>query len=154
MRQRYRLRPLQVRVAGNERVDVFFRLAEYGFSQLVQALLDAPMFEVRWRWNSSRALAVQRNRNGKRVPPQFQRMAAEDFVAQVFPDQLACLDREIAARMLDRTLLIRPACLAPLPLAGVPGWWATDQQNDQFYQDSSVFRPPPANFQAAPVHQL
>ena len=69
-------------------------------------------------------------------------------------DQLACLDREIAARMLDRTLLIRPACLAPLPLAGVPGWWANDKQNDQFYQDSSVFRPPPANLQAAPVHQL
>ena len=59
---------------------------------LVQALLDAPMFEVRWRWNASRALAVSRNRNGKRVPPQFQRMAAEDFVAQVFPDQLACLE--------------------------------------------------------------
>jgi ATP-dependent Lhr-like helicase len=57
---------------------------------LVQALLDAPMFEVRWRWNTSRALAVARNRNGKRIPPQFQRMAAEDFVAQVFPDQIAC----------------------------------------------------------------
>ncbi|MDR2214053.1 MAG: DEAD/DEAH box helicase, partial [Pseudomonadales bacterium] len=52
---------------------------------LIQALLDAPMFEVRWRHNANRALAIQRNRGGKRVPPQFQRMAAEDFVAQVFP---------------------------------------------------------------------
>ena len=59
---------------------------------LVQALLDAPMFEVRWRWNATRALAIQRNRSGKRVPPQFQRMDAEDLVAQVFPDQLACLE--------------------------------------------------------------
>ncbi|MEX2332895.1 MAG: helicase-related protein, partial [Pseudohongiella sp.] len=57
---------------------------------LVQALLDAPMFEVRWRWNATRSLAIQRNRSGKRVPPQFQRMDAEDLVAQVFPDQLAC----------------------------------------------------------------
>ena len=57
---------------------------------LIQAMLDAPMFEVRWRWNATRSLAIQRNRNGKRVPPQFQRMDAEDLVAQVFPDQIAC----------------------------------------------------------------
>lgn len=59
---------------------------------LIQALLDAPMFEVRWRWNATRALAIQRNRNGKRVPPQFQRMDAEDLVAHVFPDQIACFE--------------------------------------------------------------
>ena len=59
---------------------------------LVQALLDAPMFEVRWRWNATRALAIARNRNGKRVPPQFQRMDAEDLVAHVFPDQIACFE--------------------------------------------------------------
>ncbi len=59
---------------------------------LIQAMLDAPMFEVRWRWNATRALAIQRNRNGKRVPPQFQRMNAEDLIAQVFPDQIACFE--------------------------------------------------------------
>ena len=57
---------------------------------LIQALLDAPMFESRWRWNATRSLAIQRNRNGSRVPPQIQRMQAEDLIAQVFPDQLAC----------------------------------------------------------------
>lgn len=57
---------------------------------LIQALLDAPMFEVRWRWNATRSLAIQRNRSGKRVPPQFQRMDAEDLIAHVFPDQIAC----------------------------------------------------------------
>ena len=67
---------------------------------LVQALLDSPMFKVRWRWNASTALAVIRRRAGKRVPPQFQRMQAEDLIAVVFPDQLACPenlpgDREI-----------------------------------------------------------
>ena len=35
---------------------------------LVQALLDAPMFTVRWRWNASRALAIPRFRGGRRVP--------------------------------------------------------------------------------------
>ena len=67
---------------------------------LVQALLDAPMFEVRWRWNASTALAVLRRRGGDRVPPQIQRSVAEDLIAQVFPDQIACLeniagDREV-----------------------------------------------------------
>ena len=59
---------------------------------LVQALLDAPLFEVRWRWNATIALAVQRMRNGQKLPPQWQRNQAEDLVAVVFPDQLACLE--------------------------------------------------------------
>lgn len=59
---------------------------------LTQALLDAPLFEVRWRWNASIALAVQRMRNGQRLPPQWQRNQAEDLVAVVFPDQLACFE--------------------------------------------------------------
>ncbi|MEX1198042.1 MAG: DEAD/DEAH box helicase [Pseudohongiellaceae bacterium] len=59
---------------------------------LIQAMLDAPMFEVRWRWNATRSLAIQRMRSRGRVPPQFQRMDAEDLIAQVFPDQLACLE--------------------------------------------------------------
>ncbi len=59
---------------------------------LIQALLDAPMFKVRWRWNASTALAVPRFRGGKKLPAQLQRMDAEDFVAVVFPDQLACFE--------------------------------------------------------------
>ena len=55
-------------------------------------MLDAPMFQIRWRWNASTALAVPRRRNGQRVPPILQRMQAEDLVAVVFPDQLACLE--------------------------------------------------------------
>ncbi|MBL4716410.1 MAG: ATP-dependent DNA helicase, partial [Bacteroidia bacterium] len=59
---------------------------------LIQALLDAPMFEIRWRWNASRALAVLRRRAGKKVPPQIQRMNSEDLIALIFPDQLACFE--------------------------------------------------------------
>ncbi|MDR2876605.1 MAG: DEAD/DEAH box helicase [Chromatiales bacterium] len=59
---------------------------------LIQALLDAPMFATRWRWVTNIALAVPRNRNGRRVPAQFQRADAEDLVAVVFPDQLACFE--------------------------------------------------------------
>jgi ATP-dependent helicase Lhr and Lhr-like helicase len=59
---------------------------------LTQALLDAPMFGTRWRWNASVALAIKRNFNGKRAPAQFQRSDAEDLLAVVFPDQLACAE--------------------------------------------------------------
>ena len=59
---------------------------------LVQALLDAPVFDVRWRWNANISLAVPRFRSGKKVPPQIQRMQAQDLVAVVFPDQIACAE--------------------------------------------------------------
>jgi ATP-dependent Lhr-like helicase len=57
---------------------------------LVQALLDAPMFALRWRWNATVALALARFRGGRKVAPQLQRIAAEDLLAAVFPDQVAC----------------------------------------------------------------
>ncbi|MGR9107751.1 MAG: DEAD/DEAH box helicase [Gammaproteobacteria bacterium] len=67
---------------------------------LVQALLDAPMFKIRWRWNCTCALAIRRFQGGKKTPPYLVRMQAEDLISSVFPEQLACLenisgDREI-----------------------------------------------------------
>jgi ATP-dependent Lhr-like helicase len=59
---------------------------------LVQALLDAPMFPTHWRWVASIALAIKRNHNGKRAPAYFQRNDAEDLMAVLFPDQIACAE--------------------------------------------------------------
>ena len=59
---------------------------------LVQAFLDAPVFQTRWRWNTTISLAVPRNRAGKKVPPQLQRMLADDLLAAAFPDAAACLE--------------------------------------------------------------
>jgi ATP-dependent helicase Lhr and Lhr-like helicase len=59
---------------------------------LVQALLDAPLFQTRWRWNTTVSLAVPRFRGGRKVPPQLQRMQAQDLMAAVFPDAAACLE--------------------------------------------------------------
>ena len=59
---------------------------------LVQALLDAPLFNVRWRWNANVSLAVPRRAGGRKVPAPIQRMQAEDLVAVVFPDQIACAE--------------------------------------------------------------
>ena len=57
---------------------------------LTQAMLPAPMFGARWRWNATRALAILRFRGGKKVPPPIQRMRSDDLLASVFPDQVAC----------------------------------------------------------------
>ncbi len=65
---------------------------------LTQAVLDAPLFGIRWRWNAGRALAVPRSRGGRRVPPPLLRQQAEDLVAVVFPDQLACLENIVGER--------------------------------------------------------
>jgi ATP-dependent Lhr-like helicase len=59
---------------------------------LVQAFLDAPVFQTRWRWNATISLAVPRNRGGKKVPPPLQRMLADDLMAACFPDAAACLE--------------------------------------------------------------
>ncbi|HVT44614.1 MAG TPA: DEAD/DEAH box helicase [Thermoanaerobaculia bacterium] len=59
---------------------------------LVQAFLDAPVFQTRWRWNTTISLAVPRNRGGSKVPPQLQRTIADDLLAAVFPDAAACFE--------------------------------------------------------------
>jgi len=65
---------------------------------LIQALLDAPLFGVRWRWNATTALALPRYSGGKKVAPQLQRMKSEDLLASVFPDQVACQENIVGER--------------------------------------------------------
>jgi ATP-dependent Lhr-like helicase len=65
---------------------------------LIQAMLDAPMFTTRWRWVAGVSLALPRFRGGKKVPPQLLRMQAEDLVAAVFPDQIACAENLVGER--------------------------------------------------------
>src|SRR4029078_6323974 len=57
---------------------------------LVQALLAAPMFTTRWRWNLTRALLLPRTQNGRRVPTPLLRMRAEDQLVRAFPQVLGC----------------------------------------------------------------
>ena len=66
---------------------------------LTQAVLQSPMFMARWRWNVSRALAVLRFRNGRRVPIHLQRMRAEDLLTAVFPMATACQDNRPAGNI-------------------------------------------------------
>jgi ATP-dependent Lhr-like helicase len=59
---------------------------------LVQAVLQAPMFEARWRWNATRSLAVLRQTPRGKVPAALLRIRVADLMAAVFPGAAACQD--------------------------------------------------------------
>ncbi len=75
-------------------LETMFQLVKKPWLQesVEQALLvaNSPVWQSRWRWNTTRSLAVLRQRNGKRVPPPLQRMKADDLMAAVFPVLVAC----------------------------------------------------------------
>ncbi len=73
---------------------------------LIQALLDAPLFGVRWRWNATTALGLPRYTGGRKTAPQLQRMRSEDLLASVFPEQAACLENIVGERELPRHPLV------------------------------------------------
>jgi len=76
---------------------------------LMQAVLDSPIFETRWRWSTTLALAVPRNRGGAKVPNQLQRMYAEDLLQAAFPDAAACQDNIRGAREIPSHPLVEQA---------------------------------------------
>ncbi|MEK6348485.1 MAG: DEAD/DEAH box helicase [Burkholderia sp.] len=73
---------------------------------LVQALLDAPLFAVRWRWNATTSLGLPRYTGGRRTAPQLQRMKSEDLLATVFPDQVACIENIVGEREIPKHPLV------------------------------------------------
>ncbi len=74
---------------------------------LIQALLDSPMFPIRWRWNASRSLALPRSRGGKKIAAPLQRMESENLLAAVFPDQLACPENLVGDRVVPDHPLVQ-----------------------------------------------
>jgi len=74
---------------------------------LTEALLDAPMFMTRWRWVAGVALSLPRFRGGKKTPAPLLRMDAEDLLAAIFPDQIACAENLAGAREIPDHPLVR-----------------------------------------------
>jgi ATP-dependent Lhr-like helicase len=74
---------------------------------LEHAILDAPMFQSRWRWNLNRSLMVLRFRNGRRNPPPIQRMESDDLLAAVFPQAAACQDNIVGPIDIPDHVLVR-----------------------------------------------
>ena len=94
-------------------------------SVLTQALCAAPMFITRWRWAAAIALALPRFRNGRKVPPPLARMNAEDLLAAVFPDQVACAENLPGEIEIPDHPLVRQTIADCLHEAmDAPGWLA------------------------------
>ena len=74
---------------------------------LVQAMLAAPMFTARWRWIANTSLALPRFRGGRKVPAPLMRMRADDLMAAVFPDQIACAENIVGEREIPDHPLVR-----------------------------------------------
>jgi ATP-dependent Lhr-like helicase len=92
---------------------------------LVQALLDAPLFPARFRWNATTALALPRFIGGKKVVAQLQRMKSEDLMATVFPDQVACLENIVGEREVpDHPLVAQTMHDCLREAMDVDGWLA------------------------------
>jgi ATP-dependent Lhr-like helicase len=73
---------------------------------LTQALLNAPMFETRFRHVASRALAIMRSNKGDRIPPYLQRLRSQELLAAIFPGQQACFEnRPPAVELPDHYIL-------------------------------------------------
>jgi ATP-dependent Lhr-like helicase len=106
--------------------DVFhFLVPESAPAVLEQAALVSPIFATRWRWDATRALALPRFRNGKKIPLQIQRMRADDLLAAVFPDAAACQDNiEGDIRVPDHPLVrevMKDVLTEALDLEGLKG---------------------------------
>lgn len=116
--------------------DVFHYLNSKTVRQLLcQALLDAPMWNIRWRWNVTRSLAVLRRRGGKKIPAQLQRMDAEDLLTAIFPDQVACAEnltgeREIPTHpLVDQT--VRDCLEEAMDIEGLESLLTSIERNEK-----------------------
>src|SRR5262252_8120553 len=88
--------------------DVFQFLSSNTVQEILeQAALASPIFGTRWRWDANRALALLRFQNGKKVPPQIQRMRSDDLLASVFPDAAACFENIEGDRQIPDHPLVR-----------------------------------------------
>ena len=118
--------------------------------------------KLRSIWDQDFQLAIIGHAMLEKYLSPYKSMTAKALLIQFTPpsgnmsrdDLLAFLDHEIADQLLAGRMLTKPACLAPLPLAGVPGWWPYSKQDDQFYDDTQVFRPPAADLAPTPICRL
>ncbi|HEU0185362.1 MAG TPA: ATP-dependent DNA helicase, partial [Blastocatellia bacterium] len=118
---------------------------------LIQALLDAPMFTARWRWNSNRALAIVRRRGGRKIPPQLQRMESEDLLAAVFPDQVACGENIVGDREIpDHPLVaqtIRDCLEEAMDIDGLEALLASIEKGEKILVARDLREPSPLSME-------
>jgi len=80
------------------------------------------------------------------------RIPAADRISD--PGLLRRLDAALAEALLAGVLLPDATRFSPLPLAGVPLWWSAAPQDEAFYADRGVFRPPREDAARAAILKL
>ena len=93
--------------------------------------------ELRPMWQDAQLVLFGHALLEKLIYPRKQ-MTAHVYRAQPAIDSIANLDAWIAADITADKLAGKP--FAPLPVLGVPGWWAENEKLS-FYEDILVFRP-------------
>jgi len=90
-----------------------------------QAVLYIPMFQIRWRWNTNRALLVPRRDKGKKIPPNLQRFRADDLLTSVFPLLTGCQENVVGELTVPDHVLVQQTmhdCLTEaLDIEGLEG---------------------------------
>ncbi len=81
--------------------------SQNAYKLLEQALIYVPTFQLRWRWNVTSSLLVERRRAGKRVPPALQRFRSDDLLTAVFPKLTGCQEEHTGDHVLPDHPLIR-----------------------------------------------
>jgi ATP-dependent helicase Lhr and Lhr-like helicase len=76
---------------------------------LTQALLDSPMFEVRFRHVAARALAIMRSSRGRKVPAWIQRLRSQELITALFPQHAACFDNRPATITVPEHFIVQEA---------------------------------------------
>jgi hypothetical protein len=65
--------------------------------------------------------------------------AGAEFMEAPFEQQIARMDMLVAGCMTEVDAITTPRSLGPLPLLGVPGWWAGNEE-ESFYDNAFYFR--------------
>lgn len=76
---------------------------------LEQALLDSPMFEVRFRHVATRAMAVMRSMRGRKVAAWIQRLRTQELIAALFPRRNACFENRPPAIEIPEHFIVAEA---------------------------------------------
>ncbi|MGA8515606.1 MAG: DUF3025 domain-containing protein [Burkholderiaceae bacterium] len=98
--------------------------------------------ELRHQWQPQCPVLFGHALLEKLVSP-YKSITAHVYIAQAATQNVAfsALDSHTAEQLCATSLVPKP--FLPLPVLGVPGWWAANQ-DPQFYADAQVFRPPAA----------
>jgi Protein of unknown function (DUF3025) len=113
-------------------------------SQLAAALRarqwQRAFVDLRAQWQGNPPVLFGHALLEKLVTP-YKSITAHVFIAQAATEAIAIADLDKATALQLSPAVLAPKPFIPLPVLGVPLWWAANE-DPAFYNDAQVFRPP------------